>query len=717
MKLRYIIASLAASAALFTACQEQGETHLSNIQVSKSYISIPMEGGSVEITLNANEPWHFHTNGEGALLRVGDKGEVVCDWLEVSPLSGEAGEFKVTFSAPETADGRNCELIIDCGPEDGYQQQQRINVIQGLAGASEATVKEAMEGPDKTYLIKAAVTKITGAHYGNMYINDGTVEGDGLQVYGSLDKKGNKMTGSTPYDCFGEGENSWDIAVGDTVIVEGPKKMYNGAPELVDVTIKEIIKPVFLISVDPLEIELDSPEAGEVEITITSALDEVNIEPQDEWLSIKSIKKSGLNTLVTIGCAANGDVVKREGTILVSGEEFEDIIVTITQGANAPDLMTIEEALQSEYVHVKGIVSAICGRGYILTDATGSVLAYYGSSFDASKYGIGDEIEIISDISAYNFGAQLDASSKPFDLEEKISAGSGSYTYPTPKLIDQDALAEIIASISGKNKEVVGDAIKIEYVQFTATPKKSGSYTNFFLDDYTDADFSAYQLPASYDLTSYLDKKVTVRGYTQSISGGKHLNIVFTELIEGEAEVPTIEYTDLSTINAKAADEEFTFTAIVAAAPRNDAVIVTDGTNCFYLYKPSPMPAVGDIITASGKISIYNGIIESASGATVTVVESGATVPDLTPIDITSEFGSYLSTNHPAALVSANGKYLIDGTYTNLVVGDNTVKGSLSGAIDAQYNGQDVKVVGWFTGGNGGKTLVYINVTQIIPAN
>ena len=177
-------------------------------------------------------------------------------------------------------------------------------------------------------------------------------------------------------------------------------------------------------------------------------------------------------------------------------------------------------------------------------DATGSLLAYYGSTFDASKYAIGDEVEIINDITAYNYGPQLSCDGKPngFDLEN-LTKGSGSVTYPTPKVMDTDACDAILAAINGKDGKKVSDAIKMEYVQITATPKKSGSYTNIFLDDYTAADFSAYQLPSSFDLASMLDKKVTIRGYTQSVSGGKHINIVFTEMVEGEADVPTIEYT------------------------------------------------------------------------------------------------------------------------------------------------------------------------------
>ena len=519
MKLRYIIATLAAAAALFTGCKEEGDTYLKDLRVSSSYVGIPMAGGQVEVKLTAEQAW-----------------EVVVDndfpaWLTIAPLSGERGETNLTFSAEETLDGRNAEIQISCNGAI-----QRINVIQGLATVSPATVKEVMNGPEKKYRVTAVVTKIHGAHYGNMYLNDGTVEDPGLQIYGSLDKKGNKMTSSTPYDCFGTHENAWDIAVGDKVTVEGPMTIYKNEAELVDVTIIKIEKA--LVKVIPMDIELDGPDAGDTLIKIACKAESLKVKPNDDWLYVKDIENTTDTVFVRVGFFANEGVVKRTGTLSVTGKGFNDVTITVIQGANAPALMTIAEALQGSYVHVKGKIMAICNRGYVISDATGSLLVYYGNAFDATQFKLGDEMEIISDISAYNYGPQLSCDGKAFDLCEKVSEGTGSVAYPTPKVMDSAACDAILAAINGKDSKKVSDAIKMEFVQIVATPKKSGSYTNIFLDDYTAADFSAYQLPASFDLASMLDKKVTIRGYTQSVSGGKHINIVFTSLEEGAAEEP-----------------------------------------------------------------------------------------------------------------------------------------------------------------------------------
>ena len=700
MKLKYyIIATLAAAAALFTGCKEEGDTYFNEIRVSQSYVGIPMEGGAMEITVSAQGEWAFDE-------------ESIPEWLTVNPKTGGAGETKVSLSAEKTLDGRNAELLLAC-----LGRVQHINIIQGLAQVSEATVKQVMEGPEKKYRVTGVVTKIHGAHYGNMYLNDGTVEDPGLQIYGTLDKKGNKMSGSTPYDCFGSHENAWDIAVGDKVTVEGPMSIYKNEAELVDVTIIKIEKA--LVKVIPMEIELEGPEAGDTLIKIATKAPSIKVKPNVDWLYVKEMEQKDDTVYTRVGYFANDDVVKREGTISVTGEGFNDITITFTQGANAPDLMTIAQALQGSYVHVKGTIMAICARGYVISDATGSLLAYYGSAFDASKYAIGDEVEIISDISAYNYGPQLSCDGKPngFDLEV-LTKGPGTVAYPTPKVMDTEACDAILAAINGKDGRTLSDVIKMEYVQIVATPKKSGNYTNIFLDDYTAADFSAYQLPASFDLASMLDKKVTIRGYTQSVSGGKHINIVFTELLEGEEDVPTIEYTDLSTINALADNSEFTLTCVTAAVGKN-GVVVTDGTTGFYVFKPNTTPEVGDIVTVTGTKTTYYKLIESSQGAAVTVVQTGATVPELVATDVTATFDAYPDDTHGAEFISFTGTYSTSGSNVNVAVeGATSRTGSLQGSLlDSKWDNKKVKVSGFYIGtsGSGGKyfNLVATKIEEV----
>jgi len=94
MKLKYIFPLFIATVALMTGCEDEASvTLLDEIQVSSSYVAIPVEGGSTTITVTAHDSWT-------AEKVTTEKDNV--EWLTISPTSGGAGESELTFSAPST---------------------------------------------------------------------------------------------------------------------------------------------------------------------------------------------------------------------------------------------------------------------------------------------------------------------------------------------------------------------------------------------------------------------------------------------------------------------------------------------------------------------------------------------------------------------------------------------------------------------------------------
>ena len=59
MKRNYILTSLVAALSLMVACEKEPDTYLSELKVSTSYVAIPVEGKTVEITLTAEDAWSF----------------------------------------------------------------------------------------------------------------------------------------------------------------------------------------------------------------------------------------------------------------------------------------------------------------------------------------------------------------------------------------------------------------------------------------------------------------------------------------------------------------------------------------------------------------------------------------------------------------------------------------------------------------------------------
>ena len=61
MKLRNIFTALTAAALALVGCQKEAE-FLDEVQVSKSFVSLPVEGGEASITVTATADWAFEVS-------------------------------------------------------------------------------------------------------------------------------------------------------------------------------------------------------------------------------------------------------------------------------------------------------------------------------------------------------------------------------------------------------------------------------------------------------------------------------------------------------------------------------------------------------------------------------------------------------------------------------------------------------------------------------
>ena len=130
MKLRYFLPLFVAIVAMFTGCATDQD---------RAYLG------------DASDSWNVVADG-------------VPSWLTVSPMSGNAGESTLTFSA-QAAEGRTATVKINCG-----NKTQEVNIIQGIAKVSTATCAQVIAGPDsKTYRVTGTVTGIANTVYGNRH--------------------------------------------------------------------------------------------------------------------------------------------------------------------------------------------------------------------------------------------------------------------------------------------------------------------------------------------------------------------------------------------------------------------------------------------------------------------------------------------------------------------------------------------------------------------
>ena len=383
MKLKYFI-SFFALVALLTACSDDDAmTLLDEIQVSSSYVGIDEAGGSNTITLNAKEGWSF------------DEEEIPA-WLTVSPKTGGAGETKVTFSADAAPDGRTAVLHIKCA-----DKSQTINVIQGLSTVSEATCAEVIAGPEsKTYRVTGTVTSIVNTTYGNWYLADETGE---IYIYGTLDAKGQTKNFL-----------SLGLEVGDIVTVEGPKTLYNGTVELVDVTVINIQKSLVKVEgYDPEDATIPV-EGGTVAVNLTCKTNNgISVEIPDEakdWLGIVSVT-GGAEPVVTFRAPANlgGD---RSATVVFKtvddkGKEYTAQATIYQTGAIVECSVAefLEAPVGETQYRITGVITSVANPTYgnvYIRDWSGA-----RGDFEAAGLEAGDVVTLVGKRGEYKGTPQM----------------------------------------------------------------------------------------------------------------------------------------------------------------------------------------------------------------------------------------------------------------------------------------------------------------------
>ncbi len=391
MKLKRIFPFIIATLVLLTSCADEAAmTLLDEIQVSSSYVSIPVEGGSDTITVTAKDSWTV----EKVFIMLNDS--VVKDsisWLTISSSAGAAGESTLIFTAASTLNGRKAEVLLKVG-----DKTQIINIIQGLSKAVEATAAEVNAGPDgKTFRIKGVCTKIENTLYGNWYLTDNT---GSVYIYGTLDAKGGTKNFL-----------SLKLDVGDEVTIEGPKGSHKGAPQMVNVSVISINKS--LVKVDSVKNATLAAEGGEFTAYLKSKGQGVSVDiPEDakSWLSILSVQQNGIEVVVKFKASENtgGDRNTNIKFSTSDGEKSSSTTTTVTQKgaiieASIADFITA--ANKTTQYRLKAVISSISdaakGRFYI-KDFSGEVYVYNMAGFQALGLKAGDIVTIVGKYDVYN---------------------------------------------------------------------------------------------------------------------------------------------------------------------------------------------------------------------------------------------------------------------------------------------------------------------------
>ena len=394
MKLNRLFLTLAAIAATAVSCVKDELAQLDEVQVSQSYIALPVEGGSCDVTVTAVDSWEITD---------------IPEWLTVAPASGVAGKTVVTFSAEATSATNESVLNLLCAGKT-----QLLTVLQmadkvELPITSCAEVNAAEDGI--TFKIKGTITAIENTTYGNMYVTDET---GSVYIYGTL------------YEGAEKQFSKYGVEVGDIVVVEGPRGSYKGSPQLVNATILAIEKSLIKVeSVDPETAELPI-EGGILTVTLTAKGDGVEVvipEENKSWISVSGMNVSGTSAVVSFNIAENagGDRSSELSfKTTKSGKEYTAVTSFSQKGAiieaTAAEINAAADG-DTQY-RITGYVSKVANTQYgnlYIRDHSGEVFVYGTNDFASTGIEEGDIITVVGPKTSHN-GPQM----KNVTLENRI---------------------------------------------------------------------------------------------------------------------------------------------------------------------------------------------------------------------------------------------------------------------------------------------------------
>ncbi|MBR2932195.1 MAG: BACON domain-containing protein [Rikenellaceae bacterium] len=367
----------------------------------------------------------------------------------------------------------------------------------------------------------------------------------------------------------------------------------------------------------------------------------------------------------------------------VAGEETTyGEVKTFTTAAPAT-VTPIAEVVDGQTYTMEGTVTALCTRGFIFTDATGSIL-YYDKNYNAG-YAVGQKLTIAAKISNYGKALQIDGTTATITEGE-----AGTYTYPTPTYADATVIDAFIANTENR---------LASYVALAGTLSVNGNYYNVTVDGTTNQG-SLYYATDEIKAKAANGDKIVLYGYAVSISSGRYYNMVVTDVVK---------ITDIANVEL---DGEYTMMGQVTALTSNGFVL-TDATGSIFSYGKKSYD-IGQELVATGAIGAHNKGFQLTTNKT-TFLEGAVkayTYPEATTADAAAIDAFIANTdNRLATYVTMTGDLSISGNYYNVAIEGTTNMGSLyypNDAIKAALSTDtNITVKGYAMAVSGGK---YYNV-------
>ena len=184
----------------------------------------------------------------------------------------------------------------------------------------------------------------------------------------------------------------------------------------------------------------------------------------------------------------------------------------------------------------------------------------------------------------------------------------------------------------------------------------------------------------------------------------------------GETPEPTPGAGTIAEIAAGAENAAIDLKDVLVTGVTLKSYVITDATGSILVFaNEDPKVKVGDKINVTGTTGKHNGLMQITTPA-ATVVSSGNAVAYPAPLELTE---AKLKEDAPTAVtyVSFTGTVKKSGSYYNIFVGSYTAKdlscSYYTGSME-EFVGSDIKVEGWYVGGNQHYQVVATKVEEVV---
>lgn len=296
----------------------------------------------------------------------------------------------------------------------------------------------------------------------------------------------------------------------------------------------------------------------------------------------------------------------------------------------------------------------------------------------------------------------------PSDVNYSLTFGAEKYNQDNGSLFKHDEFHVYVSN----------DAKKWVEIEYTfPNGDKEGRWdlatSNFTVPEGTSS-LSIYvktDVASSYRLDDLKLSVATEAGTVIDFSKGVDLGTG-----SGETPAPTPGAGTIAEIAAGAENAAIDLKDVLVTGVTLKSYVITDATGSILVFaNADPKVKVGDKINVTGTTGKHNGLMQ-ITAPTASVVSSGNAVSYPAPLELTE---AKMKEDAPTAVtyVSFTGTVKKDGTYYNIFVGSYTAKdlscSYYTGNMES-FVGSDIKVEGWYVGGNPHYQVVATKVEEVV---